>query len=519
MSAEQKPPARTKTRRPHDADELGPAPSTLAHSERYSDVGNAKRLVRLFGDSIRWVPQVGWFWFDGTRWRRDDDGEMVRRAKQVPEAIVSALGDLPREGGHRENAFKFALKSEQAPRVTATLDLAKSEPGITVPLRLFDADPWVLGVDCGAIDMRNGRQFLPTSTAYITRRAGAPYRPHAGCPVWLGFLDRIMGSDIDLVGFLQRAIGYTLTGATSEQCVFILHGPGANGKSVFLRTVRELAGEYGVDAAIDTFLDRRNRESSNDLARLAGARFVCATELDEGKRLAEGLVKTLTGGEAIPARFMYQEYFEFTPIFKVWLAVNHKPTITGDDHGIWRRIRLVPFRVTIPPEEQDRELLDKIRHELPGILNWAIAGAVAWHEVGLSPPSAVVAATDAYRAESDAIGEWLLERCVMAADASIQAKLLYDDYARFIEARGGKPFSMRRWAQRMADRGFEKDEGRLVHYRGLRFCDLATIAAQNTRTFPYTAHTREVPESDLQRSQGRNDDPDDLNYRTASRGE
>jgi putative DNA primase/helicase len=338
--------------------------------------------------------------------------------------------------------------------------------------------------------------------------------------VWLGFLDRITGADFDVIGFLQRAVGYTLTGATGEQCVFIIHGPGANGKSVFLRTLRELAGEYGVDASIDTFLDRRNRESSNDLARLAGARFVCATELDEGKRLAEGLVKTLTGGEAIPARFMYQEYFEFTPIFKVWLAVNHKPSITGDDNGIWRRIRLVPFRVTIPQEEQDRELLNKIRTELPGILNWAIAGALAWREIGLSPPAAVAAATDAYRSESDAIGEWLLERCIKAAGSSIQAKLLYDDYAQFIDARGGKAFSMRRWAQRMADRGFEKDEGRLVHYRGVRLCDHCDLRGPVSPNFSIYTHAREVPESDLQRSQGRSDDdPDDVDYRSASRGE
>ena len=201
-------------------------------------------------------------------------------------------------------------------------------------------------------------------------------------------------------------------------------------------------------------------------------RFVCASELDEGKQLAESLVKTITGGEAITARFLYREYFEFVPQFKVWIACNHKPRISGDDHGIWRRIRLIPFKVTIPPEEQDRQLLDKLRKELPGIMNWAIEGARHWLEHGLSEPTAVVQATAQYRAESDALGEWLAEHCYQGPGITCQAKRLYDDYNRYIDDRGGHPLSMKRWAQRMAHRGFEKDDGRIVHYRSIGLCDL-----------------------------------------------
>jgi putative DNA primase/helicase len=477
--------------------------ATIAHQERYSDAGNARRLVRLFGDDIRWVPEIGWHWFDGVRWRRDDDGELERKAKQVPAAIISGSEHYPRE--MREEAVKFALRSEQAPRLQAMIDLARSEPGIHLSRNALDVDPWLAGIDAGAIDLRTGERIMAPRQTYITRRLGPAYRPHDKCPTWCAFLDRIMDADVDLIGFLQRAIGYTLTGNVSEQCVVILHGPGANGKSVFLRTVRELLGDYGADASIDTFLDRRDRDSSNDLARLAGTRFVCASELDEGKRLGEALIKTLTGGEAIAARFLFREYFEFNPTFKVWIAVNHKPTIRGDDLGIWRRIRLVPFRETIPPAEQDLELLEKLRRELPGILNWAIHGAVAWREVGLAPPAAVVEATAIYRAESDAIGEWLQERCVVSDGASVQAKLLYDDYHRFIQDRGAAPLSMKRWAQRMADRGFTKDEGRLVHYRGIGLCDLREGCDQFPEPSPYARTRGDLPEKGREGRNGRKD--------------
>ena len=447
--------------------------STIAHGERYSDAGNARRLVRLFGDSIRWVPSVDWFWFDGTRWLRDRNGELMRRAKDVTQAIIDGSKYFPPDA--RTDAIKFALRSEQAPRLAAMIELAKSEKGICLPYSAFDRDPWLAGVERGAIDLRTGQFLLPASTEYVSRRLGAEFNPHAHCPTWCAFMDRITAGDIALIDFLQRAIGYTLTGNTSEQVIFVLHGPGANGKSVLLRIIRELAGEYGADAPIQTFVDRARREASNDLARLAQLRFVCASELEEERPLAESLVKTVTGGEAISARFLYGEYFEFQPTFKVWIACNHKPRISGDDHGIWRRIRLIPLRVTIPPEEQDRELLAKLRRELSGILNWAIAGALAWQRDGLGAPTAVLDATRAYRDESDSIGGWIDERCVQSPQALIQAKPLYLDYAGYINERGGRPLSMKRWAQRMSDRGFRKDEGRIVKYRGIALCDLATI--------------------------------------------
>lgn len=499
-----------------ERDAVEPVPSTIAHGERFSDVGNARRFVRLFGDSVRWIPEVGWFWHDGTRWRRDEDGEMVRRAKLVTQAIIDGSRDFPNDA--RSEAVKFALKSEQAPRLAAMLELAKSEPGLSLPYRMFDADPFLVGVERGAVDLRTGAFLVPRPGAYLLRRLGTEYNPHAKCPTWCSFLDRITGGDVALVEFLQRCIGYTLTGKTSEQCLFICHGPGANGKSVLLRVIRLLLGDYGADAAIDTFLDRGIRDSSNDLARLAQLRYVCASELDEGKALAEALVKTITGGEAISARFLFREYFEFVPTFKLWMACNHKPRIRGDDNAIWRRIRLIPLRVTIPPDEQDRDLLDKLRAELPGILAWAIVGAQAWQRDGLEAPAAVSAATQEYRAESDALGEWISERCVLSPGASIQAMPLYKDYKTFVEDRGSRSLNMKRWAQRMATRDdIHREKGAYVHYRGIALRDVSDLRDQFSVTSPYTPTRDELHKNGHEGLHGLEND--DFSYENANRND
>ena len=443
----------------------------MMFNETLSDAGNARWFVRLYRESVRFVRERNsWLVHLGPSWSESTDGAIERLAKDAAASIFANLDDCPK--GIRDERIKHGLKTEQAPRLMAMLELAKSEPGITVPLSALDRDPFLLGTRGGGIDLRAGSFKFPAANEYVTRQVGCEYRRGAQCPTWLAFLDRAMAGDAAMIEFLQRAVGYSLTGDTSEQCIFICHGPGANGKSVFLRTVRALLGTYGADASIETFTDRRDGSASNDLARLANIRFVSATELDEGRRLAEGLIKSLTGGEALTARFLFREYFEFTPTFKVWLGVNHKPAIRGDDHGIWRRIRLVPFRVTIPPVEQDKTLAGRLLRELPGILNWATQGCVAWQRDGLQAPNAVVSATNAYREESDALGEWISERCNLGHGISTQAKFLYDDYRSFIEDRGGEILSMKRWGQRMVGKGLEKDEGRLVHYHGIGLCGL-----------------------------------------------
>jgi putative DNA primase/helicase len=253
---------------------------------------------------------------------------------------------------------------------------------------------------------------------------------------------------------LQKVTGYALTGVTSEQALFLLYGTGANGKSTFLEVVRALSGVYARQAEFATFLARTSDTVRNDLARLAGARFVTAVEAASGRRLDEALVKQLTGGDPITARFLFQEFFEFTPQFKLFLATNHKPVIRGTEHAIWRRIHLIPFEVTISLEQQDRTLPDKLRAELPGILAWAVEGCLAWQREGLSMPDKVQQATASYREEMDTFGLFLTDRCLQNATVSTTTEALYQAYCTWCRANGEYELSKNHFGMRLRDRGF-----------------------------------------------------------------
>jgi putative DNA primase/helicase len=289
----------------------------------------------------------------------------------------------------------------------------------------------------------------------LTKLAPVVYDPTATAPVWETFLGRIFAHDPALVGHLQRVLGYALTGQTSEQTWFLLHGVGANGKSTLLRTTIDLLAEYAAWTPTQTLLAKRSEGINNDLARLRGARLVGATETDGGRRLAEELVKRMTGGDKVAARFLYGEFFEFAPEFKLFLATNHKPEIRGTDHATWRRVRLIPFTVTIPDAEQDKSLLDKLRGEFPGILRWMVAGCLLWQRDGLGLPDAVREATQEYRASMDVIGNFLAECCTADASATAKAADLYRAYGVWCEANKEHPEGQRRFGEALAERGFQ----------------------------------------------------------------
>jgi putative DNA primase/helicase len=259
--------------------------------------------------------------------------------------------------------------------------------------------------------------------------------------------------------FVQRAVGYSLTGNTREQVIFIAHGTGRNGKSTFTTTLLSLLGEYGQQTPTETLMVKRGDSIPNDLARLKGTRLVAAMESDEGRRLSEALIKQLSGGDRIPARFMRAEWFEFQPTFKIWLATNHKPVIRGTDLAIWRRIRLVPFTVTISEQEEDKQLGEKLQAEFPGILRWAVEGCLAWQQHGLGMPEAVKNATAGYREEMDVLGAWVAECCVIEPNAKAGAKELYASYTAWCEAGGERALSQRAFGLQLGERGFERYRG------------------------------------------------------------
>ena len=344
------------------------------------------------------------------------------------------------------------------------IDMAKWLPGVAVSVGMFDRDPMLLNCSNGTLDLRNGEIKALDPADLITKMVPVSYDPQATCPVWETFVDRIMESDLSRIEFLQRAVGYSLTGITSEQCLFVLHGPGANGKSTFMETVRELLADYAMHTTTSSLLQSKSSPIRNDLARLNGARCVSAVEIGMGKRLDEALVKQLTGGDQVTARFLYNEYFEYKPTFKLFIAANHKPDIRGVDHGIWRRIHLIPFNVTIASDEIDRDLPNKLRAELPGILAWAVRGCRQWQEQGLMVPESIAVATSEYRAEMDVIAEFLNDRCTEQADEKEPLKTLYDAYREWCDSACQDAVGKKVFGNLMKQKGYSQSKSGGVRY-------------------------------------------------------
>jgi putative DNA primase/helicase len=429
-------------------------------SLHHTDLGNAQRLVERHGTNLRYCFDSGkWLTWNGRSWIADNDGQVDRFAKDTIKSMYSEAG-CSASVSDRGNLAKHALKSEAEGRLRAMVNLTKTESSIPVSQPMLDADPWLLNCGNGTIDLRTGKLLAHHRSNLCTKEVAIAFDPEAKCPTWIAFLARVMADNRALVKFLQRAVGYALTGITSEQVLFFLYGTGANGKSTFIETCRNLVGDYAQQADFDTFVPKENGHPRNDLARLAGARFVAAVEAAQGRKLAENVIKQATGGDAITARFLYREYFEFSPQFKLFLVANHKPVIVGTDEAIWRRIRLIPFTVTIPPEERDKQLLEKLHRQLPGILAWAVRGCLDWQRDGLGEPEAVSTATAEYRREMDVMADFIDEHCVLGEDQTEDAGLLYEKFKQWAEQNGEGDLTQKKFGAQLRERGFEAGKKR-----------------------------------------------------------
>jgi putative DNA primase/helicase len=320
------------------------------------------------------------------------------------------------------------------------VSLAQSELPVTP--KDLDQHPWLLTVRNGTLDLQTAERREHSRDDLITKLAPVEYDPKATCPRWDAFLNEIFKSDHELVAYVQRVIGYALTGSTKEQCYFILYGTGANGKSTLLETVKAILGDYAKTTPTETLLLKRGERISNDVARLHGARFVSATEAESNKRLAEALMKQLTGEDAVTARFLHQEFFEFAPAFKMFLAVNHLPVIQSTDPATWRRIHRIPFDVTFLKDKQDKTLREKLLAELPGILAWAVRGCLDWQQHGLNPPGAVVKATAEYKSAMDTLAMFLNECCMADHNAWTATMELYQAYTAWCDETRTRPITM-----------------------------------------------------------------------------
>lgn len=424
-----------------------------------TDVGNGRRLVARHGRDLlycdRWKTWQVW---DGQRYSRDDTGEIERRAKETVRAMYAQAGTLA-EDEARKDLVKHALRSEGGPRIREMIAAARTEEGIAVAPAVFDRDPWLLNVANGTIDLHTGQLRAARRDDRMTKIAPVVYDPTAQCPTWLAFLDRVMNGRQDVIDFLQRAVGYSLTGDISEHCLFLLFGTGRNGKSTFVETLSAILSDYALTTSTDTLLVQRAGGIPNDLARLVGARLVSASESEAGRNLAEALVKQLTGGDTISARFLHAEFFDFRPTFKLWFRTNHKPTIKGTDDGIWSRIKLIPFTQRIPDAEMDKRLPERLLAELPGILAWSVAGCLAWQGDGLGMPTEVAKATAEYRGEMDILATFLADCCELNEDFRCTAKMLYAAYTTWAEENGERPASQKAFGLRLTERGFISGRG------------------------------------------------------------
>jgi putative DNA primase/helicase len=306
-----------------------------------------------------------------------------------------------------------------------------------------------------SVDLRTGEYYDARKEDYATRSAAVPPET-IDTPLWRSFLDKITGGDVELQGYLQRMAGYCLTGLTTEHVLFFLYGTGANGKSVFINTLMGILKDYAAAAPMSTFMVSHIDQHPTDLAMLHGVRLAVAQETEVGRHWAEARIKAITGGDPITARFMRADFFTYTPQFKLVIVGNHKPALRNVDEAIRRRIHLVPFTVTIPPEERDKGLFDKLKPEWPGILQWAIDGCMEWRQIGLTPPAAVVNATDKYLADEDSFAHWLEEKCITGKGLQRAAGDLWGSYKAWCDLNNEYAGAQKTFGQELEKRGFER---------------------------------------------------------------
>jgi len=421
-----------------------------------TDLGNAARFARSAAGKARYVGQWGrWILWKRGRWQRDDVFRILVLAKQTARRIFDEA-KVTDDPARQQALAKWAVRSQSRERLSAMVDLAR--PDLAVGVEELDSDPFAFNVLNGTLDLRTGQLHPHRPKDLLTKRANVRFDPAATCPLWDSVLNRSMAGNADLIGYLQRLFGLCLTADIGDQVLPIFYGEGANGKNTLLDTVTGLMGDYAAEAPPDLLLVRRNPEHPTELADLCGRRLVVASETAAGRRLNASLVKRLTGNARLKARYMRADYFEFNRTHKMILHTNHRPTIRETTHAIWRRLQLVPFDVVIPPEEQDRHLVKKLVKERSGILNWMLAGCLAWQRDGLNPPAEVLAATDAYRDEQDLLGEFLNSRCVFGAGVQATRADLFAAYSAWVgEAKEHHPLGRAAFYERIRSRPGVKD--------------------------------------------------------------
>lgn len=424
---------------------------------QFTDMTNKDYFLKAYKDEIRycrlWDKFLVW---NGLNWETDDNG-------RVEEYVVDFIRSMYRGTRYIKDpqlAMDFErhlIKSETYRRIQSMIGMLKMSKEIKITGDELDVNPYLVNARNYAIDLKKITPRELRRDDLATKCSNFTFDMAAKCPTWDRFLLQIFNQDRELIRYIQKAMGYAMTGDVSEQCLFILWGSGANGKSTFLNTIQNLMGDYACSAGTETFL-KRTGENTNDIARLRGMRLVTTSEVEQGKALSESLVKQITGEDKLTARFLYGEYFSFRPTFKIFMATNHKPRIKGGDYGIWRRIKLIPFTVTIPPGQRDRHLEEKLEKENSGIFNWLLDGYTMWRKEGLDDPESVRAATEEYREDMDVIGTFLKECFAVDATGTMRTSSaeMYGAYVSWCGRNNERVCSQKFLSLRLQEKGFRK---------------------------------------------------------------
>lgn len=396
-----------------------------------TDEGNAERLVALYGDDIHYVSQWNtWVYWNDAYWQHDTLDHVSRLAIKMIKLLLNAAVELDDEE-KRKKAVMFALQSHSRKAIDNMLTLAKAQLGVRIDASMFNADQWLLNVANGTLDLKTGKLQPHQQSDLITKMIDVPFDPNASAPTWIDFLNTVFGNDQPLIDYVQRALGYSITGDVREDCLHFAFGSGGNGKSTFFKAIEKILGDYAHKSPSSMLMASKFEGIPVDVADLQGKRLVVASEVSKGVRWNEAKIKDLTGGDKLTARYMRANPFTFEPTHKLWIYGNYKPVVVGADEGIWRRLRLIPFTVKIPDNIKDTTFDDRFDVELPGILAWIVKGCLAWQQYGLGEmPNTVKAATNEYRAEMDKLQTFIDERCIIG---KFERCLFGDIYAAYVQ--------------------------------------------------------------------------------------
>lgn len=465
------------------------------------DTGTGEWFSDMYQHKIKYnCTDNTWYIYDGKRWKEDVIKEIYRLADEftvkMKDSLTNNLEDTIKKEYNLDNITNIEEKekvmikrekfrNEQTQAITKRIKKARNVTGkkaflteaqskLPLPINTtdFDTDKMILNVQNGVLNLKTGELNPHSPDLLLSKICAANYNTNAKCSKWLEFLNVIFNRDEELIKFIQKMVGYTLTGSTKEQCLFFLYGDGSNGKSVFTEIIAHIMGDYAINIQADSLMTKMYTNSSgpnDDIARLVNARLVTSSEPNEGSRLDEGLIKQLTGGDKVTARRLRASFFDFRPDFKLFISSNHKPYIRGTDIGIWRRLKVIPFLVLIPPEKQDKNLKNKLLEESDGILTWAIEGLKMYLKEGLQSPQSVKVATEEYKVEMDVIGRFLEEVTEESEESRISSSHLYQDYCKWADGYNVYKMTATKFGLEMNKRYRKIKSDGLIYYKGVTF--------------------------------------------------